>query len=177
MDLREADVMLRKLDATWALREPRSDDEKNEWLEFLLQYEFDPMKRAVEDLRVRLRFRPSMAEIRTAYTEAGEGRDDRALPPAQEDGRGSDLSALYGENQRAWVYCWRCDMVLSLEERDSLKLVGYDGERGLYHHRCPRKGSAPTIPHAQRTQRDEYFARKRIGSGPNVTPRPYRGQG
>jgi hypothetical protein len=95
-----------------------------------------------------------------------------ALPSggAKEDG---SLRDRYGSTQTDWVYCWRCDMAISLDDLQDHS--GYDPARGLFHLRCPRPGSAPLIPMAEALKRNEAFDKRHIAIGRNVTPSGWEG--
>lgn len=148
---------------------------QNEWMLVLKPLNHGFADRAVNRLRDTLVFPPTVADFRKAYYEALAigGGDKLALPPGDE--MPTSLRERYGESQKDWVYCWRCDMALSLKERESSALTGYDQARGLYHRSCPKDGSAPLIPADERMARNEYFSRRDIAIGRHVTPMPYRG--
>jgi hypothetical protein len=158
--------------ALWKLKE--DEDVDREWLLVLRPLEANLADVALDEMRDTLMFPPTVADLRSAYyvALAVAGSQRAALPPGDE-GPSESLRDRYGENQKAWVYCWRCDMALTLEERDSVRLSGYDESRGLHHRRCPKNGSAPHIPAGERMARDEYFGKRKIAIGPTAEPLPY----
>jgi len=170
----DAALTLRRLKVLWPREMPEGTDE--EWLRVLLPLDAGYADMALNEMRDTLLFPPAVADFRSAYYVALSLPTDVLALPA---GTGADpqesLRDVYGENQSTWVYCWRCDMALTLEERDSAKLSGYDASRGLYHHRCPKKGAAPSIPAKERAERNEYYDKRRILVGPHVDPVSYTG--
>ena len=107
-----------------------------------------------------------MADFRAAYkVAAADPPEDRPALPAG-DQQGPDLFDLYGSSQNDWVYCYLCDMAISLEERATEP--HYRPGKGLRHKRCPKAGSAPIMPPVQRMERAE----KQIGK-PQQTRRRY----
>lgn len=169
----EVRTVMNRIHGLW----PRERDEETdrEWVVVLKPLEYRLADAAVDELRDTVMFPPSVAEFRSAYYSAlaTVPTPALALPPGDEEP--TDFADLYGENAKQWVYCWRCDMALTLEERGSAKFTGYDGTRGFYHRRCPKHGSAPAIPSGERMERDEYFARRKILIGRSAEPLPYRG--
>lgn len=161
--------VMRRLQALWP--RDREEDHDREWIAVLKPLDHIFADKAVNMLRDTLMFPPTVADFKSAYYEAlAIGADTLALPPGDEVP--TRLRDIYGENQKEWVYCWRCDMALTLGERDGDS--GYDGSRGFYHRTCPRNGSAPLIPASERTKRNEYFDKHHIGIGPHITPMPYQ---
>jgi hypothetical protein len=70
---------------------------------------------------------------------------------------GRDLRDVFGADPSGWVFCARCDMAISLEER--ALVAWYLPGRGLVHGRCPRPGSAPRMPEKERAARVVAYAR------------------
>jgi hypothetical protein len=169
----DAALFLRRLKVLWPRELPEGTDA--EWLRVLAPLEASYADMALNEMRDTLMFPPTVADFRSAYYLALSLPTDTLALPAGDESGSESLRDVYGENQREWVYCWRCDMALSLEERDSAKLSGYDASRGLYHHRCPKKGAAPSITAKERAERNEYYDKHRIAVGPNVDPVPYTG--
>jgi len=166
-----ADV-LRRLVAIWP-RE-RTADTDREWMMLMRTLDFRTADRALDELRDTLGFTPSVADFRAAYRRAAARPDDyTALPAGAHSGDDTTLTDTYGSCE--WVYCWRCDMALTLEERATD--APYDPVRGLYHRRCPRGGAAPIIPAGERIARQEYFEKVKVRIGPDVDPAVYRGRG
>lgn len=168
----DAQRIVRRIHALWRVRD--DEDVDKEWLSALKPLDYSIADEAIDELRDTLMFAPSVADFRKAYyaalarcsesvdVDAGESPDDHM-----------SLRERYGFNQSDWVYCWRCDQALVVDEDG----VGYDGLRGFYHYSCPKKGSAPLIPQKERLWRDEYFRQHNIVIGPNVEPSPYLGSG
>lgn len=161
MTAEEALALLSRIDAIWPRREARSDAELDEWTAYLAGLDAAIAARAVDAMRAALVFPPSMADLRSAYDEAALLPVTRPALPAGRDEAGCDFAAEYGHDRRSWVYCWRCDMAISLEERATTARFrpGY----GLEHVQCPRSGSAPVIPVHLRLEREQ--ARRRRGLG------------
>jgi len=149
-----------RIDSVWPMKAPRPAAELDEWLRFLRSFDCRLADRAVDELRTQLTWRPSMADFRSAYELARSMPDESlpALPPAKGEGEAVDLRDVYGLAIGDWVFCWRCDMAISLEERDTT--ARYDERRGLCHAVCPPRGSAPTIPVGERLRRDEALERQ-----------------
>lgn len=168
MNRNDSASVLRRLKILWPRELPEGTD--TEWVRVLAPLDAKLADSALDEMRDTLMFPPTVADFRSAYyLVLTLPSDTLALPPGDEVP--SDLRALYGEDQRSWVYCWRCDMALTLTERDSS--CGYDLARGMYHHVCPHNGSAPTIPAWERVKRNEYFDKKHITIGPYIEPVPY----
>jgi hypothetical protein len=174
MNAADAQRLIRRMRALWKIK--ADEDADREWLLVLRPLETTTAEAALDEMRDTLMFPPTVADLRSAYyvALALAGSDRPALPPGDE-GPSESLRDRYGENQKDWVYCWRCDMALTLEERDSSHLSGYDESRGMYHHRCPKNGAAPHIPAGERMARDEYLGKRKIAIGRNAEPLPYRG--
>jgi len=173
MNLHEADRVLRKMDGIWVLRTAHTNEDRNEWLDFLLGYDFDAMTAAVDALKEQLKWRPSMAELREAYRAETANREAALLElPGDVDPAAASLADRYGAEQRDWVYCWKCDMAISLKERAGAPV--FTEGLGLSHHRCPKGGSSPLIPQYMRTDRDDYWAKHHVRK-PDVRGR-YRSQ-
>ena len=172
MNTQEANACLYRLNALWPRK--RAEGEADEWMGVLRPLDSTTVFAAFDDLRDTLDFPPSFADFRSAYRLAEvHVRDDRLALPSGNANPDDTLRDLYGEDQNGWVYCWRCDMALTLEGRATMKGVGYDASRGLYHRSCPKGGSAPLIPSWEKSPRDEGFRKRHITIGPNVDPSPY----
>lgn len=170
MNKNESAKVLRRLKILWPRELPEGTD--TEWVRVLAPLEYRYADSALDEMRDTLMFPPSVADFRSAYyLVLSLPCDTLALPPGDDDEAFEPLRDRYGENQKDWVYCWRCDMALSLEERGGK--CGYDFSRGLYHYACPKKGSVPAIPSAERVARNEYFDKRRIAFGPYTDPVPY----
>lgn len=91
------------------------------------------------------------------------------LPTKPVDGSTIEYADLYGVRQDEWIYCWKCDMPLTLEEisgpphssyTDAATYPPFDAGRGFYHQHCPRRGSRPTMPNHLKRRREENLQRK-----------------
>jgi len=160
MQIDTVKTILQRIDAIWPPKKQPTKEERGEWVAFLRTLDGDVALRSVDELRNQLGWHPSMADFRSAYQAAASlpAADVLALPAGDEDGRGS-LEDRYGTAQEAWVYCWRCDMALTLQERST---APFDEIRGFRHSRCPKPGSAPTIPNKDRLERNDHFDRRHI---------------
>lgn len=149
----QAAAVVVRINATWPPRQPQTAAEATEWLKFLRIYDTEISSRALDTLRGQLGWRPSMADFRAAYkVAAADLPEDRPALPAG-DQQGPDLVDLYGSSQNDWVYCYLCDMAISLEERSTE--LHYRSGKGLRHKRCPKVGSVPIMPPVQRMERAE----------------------
>ena len=165
MNLHQADNVMRKLDGIWTLKGDHSKEARNEWLDFLLGYDYDVIREAVDDLKDRLKWRPSMAEIRDAYRAVTEALEAEVLLlEGDVDPDAPTLADVYGHIRSDWVFCWKCDMAVSLDERSGIsnKPAVYHERLGLRHRVCPKSGSAPLIPTYLRNEREEYWTKKHI---------------
>jgi hypothetical protein len=165
---------LRRLKILWPRELPEGAD--TEWVRILAPLDYRFADSALNEMRDTLMFPPTIADFRSAYYLALQfPTDTLALPGTVEVS--TELANVYGSNRANWVYCWRCDMALTLDERDQLweGNGGYDESRGLYHLDCPETLERPTMPEAERMHRNEYFHKRGIVSGLNATPVPYRG--
>lgn len=161
MNLHEADTILRKLGGIWVQRTEPTDAERNEWLDFMLVFDHGAMLESVDYLRGQLKWRPSMAELRSAYREVIENRDEAPLGlPGKVDADAPTLADLYGAERRGWVYCWRCDMAVSLEDQCGGPV--FVERLGLRHRTCPKPGASPSMPEYLRTEREDYWTKKHI---------------
>lgn len=165
--------VMERLNAIWPQKHRMSDDSYEEWTQFLAEYDGDLAMRALRTLREVCKWPPTMADFRGAYFEVLAISDSarRQLPSGQDDDEGQSLRDRYGSNQDHWVYCWRCDMAVSMDDLEGR--IGYDVSRGMYHLSCPRNGSAPTIPAVERAQRDKFLADHKVRIGPHVDPVRY----
>lgn len=161
MNLHEADSVLRKLDGIWVLRTEHTDTERNEWLDFLLALDHGATLEAVNYLRGQLKWRPSMAELRSAYREAIEDRDEQPIGlPGKVDPAAPTMADLYGSSQAQWVFCWRCDTAISLADQCDGPV--FAGRLGLRHRRCPKPGTSPHMPEYLRTEREDYWVKHHV---------------
>jgi hypothetical protein len=158
----EVREVINRIDGIWPPRKPPTQDERAEWVRFLQPLEAGAAVRGVDLMRECLKFRPSMADFRDAYYEAAAlpGDDMLALPPA-EGSVAPHLTDTYGHRVEEWVFCWRCDRALSLDDYDGH--ITFDERRGLRHIECPSDGSAPIIPTRQRLEREAYWRKMKIG--------------
>lgn len=161
MNLHEADTILRKLDGIWIQRTEHTSDERSEWLDFMLVFDHGAMLEAVDSLRGQLKWRPSMAELRSAYREVIENRDEAPLGlPGKVDADAPTLADLYGHERQGWVYCWRCDMAISLA--DQCGGPAFAERLGLRHRTCPKPGTSPHMPEYLRTEREDYWVKHHV---------------
>ena len=173
MNLRDADVAVRKMDGIWVLRS--AGESREEWLEFLLPLDAAAALETIRNLRAVSKYRPAMSEFLEEYRIVAARRDaatneigGRRFLNGQCDhtAEGRNLE-LYGSEQGAWVYCFKCDMVVSLEERATS--ARYREDHGMCHAKCPPRGSRPSIPNGKRLERDEYW--RKVGIAPSETRR------
>lgn len=168
MTLHEAATIVARLDAIWPPKTPPTDAERDEWLRFLRPLDPGISLRGVDELRNQLGWRPSMADFRSAYNAAAAAPEEtRPTLPAGPDADDTDIYGAYGATQGEWVYCWRCDMAITLDELATT--AGFDKGRGFCHTRCPQPGAAPLIPRVEKLERDERFSRRRPNSEPEWT--------
>jgi hypothetical protein len=147
----QAGAFVARMNAMWPPKTTPTAAEVAEWMSFLRVFDAAIAVRALTGLRDQLPWRPSMAAFRSAYKEA-------AAAPADSEVRGGEaLRDLYGSSETLWVFCWRCDMAISLAELSTDP--HYRPGRGLCHRRCPEPGTAPIMPAAERLERAE----KRLG--------------
>lgn len=166
----DAAAIVARIDAIWPPRTPPTPEEREEWIRFLRTYDGRIAAGALEELRGQLGWRPSMADFKSAYQLAATMPEEtRPALPAGKDDRATrrNLCDTYGLAAEDWVYCWKCDMAIGTEER--AEGAGYDHERGFYHCRCPKPGTAPAIPRAELLARNEHFSRHHIASEPEWT--------
>jgi len=174
MNTGESTYLLKRMASTWPGAGKLDDAAFAEWTDFLASYEPGPAWGALRALRETCTWRPSMADFRTAYFQALALADEerKQLPAGPSEGSETDsLRDRYGTEQDRWIYCWRCDMAISLKDMERNR--GYDIARGLYHRTCPRRGSAPQIPLVQKAEREKWLLDHKISIGPNVEPVPY----
>ena len=138
-------VILGRIDAIWPPRTQPSDAERAEWAGFLQRMDYHVSERAIDVMKTQLAWRPTMADFKSAYNTASAMGDD-SLPqlPAAKGAQSRDYESEYGQHRDDWVYCWKCDMAISLADR--CEHPCYREGKGLHHAHCPRKGSAPAIP-------------------------------
>lgn len=171
MNQQDVANILSRLNGMWPRK--RAAEEINEWARVLRTLDFATCMGAFDELRDRLDFPPSIADFRSAYRESSiSARDERLALPSGDAETDPSLIDRFGPNVSGWVYCWRCDMALTLAERDS---CGYDPMRGLFHNDCPPHGSAPTMPSDRASARNTVLAKRKVQVGPSVRPSLYRG--
>lgn len=155
--------VLGRIDAVWPPKKLPTDAERSEWVRFMQNLDGKVGSRAVDELKMTLGWRPSMADFRSAYNLAATLPDDdvKALPGARGEQQ-TEWEDIYGAHQGQWVYCWRCDMAITLDERCDEPL--HHAAKGLRHRQCPRSGSAPVMPVHLRLKREEYFSKHRVSS-------------
>lgn len=156
----QAGFVYARINAIWPTNREVTPEEIDEWLRFLRPLNADLSELAIEELRGTRTFRPSMADFLAAYKiAAAQPEDGRpALPAGDQDPNAPTLLDLYGSNRDEWVYCWKCDMAVTLEELSTNP--HYRQGRGLHHRRCPKSGSAPIIPQHLRIEREEHRQRE-----------------
>lgn len=159
----EATSVFGRINAIWPTSHEVDKAEVREWVDFLLPFDLTTAKAALAELQKTMRFRPAMADFRSAYLTASltAAPDRKALPGRAEAGTAERNRELYGRDPDDWVYCWKCDQAITLEERSTNP--HYREGRGLFHARCPRRGSAPTIPNRERLIRDEHYRKTHGG--------------
>lgn len=158
MTLEEAQRIIRRIDAAWPGKTSPTTEHYGEWVDFLDRYEYKFAELAVDDLRADFRWRPTMADFRKAYFAASTAAErPRLALPGKTDGQ-TTLRDLYGQDESEWVYCCRCDLAITLEERarDPIEWPG----RGLQHAHCPHPGTAPRMPADQRAERAEKMSKR-----------------
>lgn len=155
--------VIHRIDGIWPSRTPATHEERAEWVNFLKPMDGPIAMLAVDELRETSKWRPSMADFRVAYYAAAAlPSEDTILLPAGDGKQAAPaLEDVYGTRRDQWVYCWRCDMAISLSDMDNNHI--YDEQRGLRHGRCPDSGSAPMIPTAARLEREEHWRKMHIG--------------
>lgn len=169
MNLSEASVVLRRLEGIWPQQQVLNGS-REEWLEFLLALDYDATVAALAVLRDVLKWRPSMSELKGAYLRQAQVMEEhqpfdearRLLPGATEaDPRKRyTLFDAYGASTDRWIYCWSCAMAISLEEQATTAV--YLRGLGLRHARCPKPGTAPAMPVADRNERESYWQRNGV---------------
>jgi len=164
VDIEAAKTIMRRIDAVWPPRHPAPADEYQEWKTFLLTLDGDIASRAIDEMRRDQIYRPKMADLQSAYhiCAAIAGDKERfSLPAGDSQDSAPTLEDRYGANQNDWVYCWRCNMAISLDDLEERSR--FDNAKGLRHPTCPRNGSSPTMPVHLKLQREEQWRSHRIG--------------
>ncbi len=171
MTTAEIAAILRTINSVW--RPVLDEYQQREWVDFLMDYDVEPAKRAVSALRGSSEWRPSMSAFRESYLReldtSPAAPADRPLLGAGDEatyrnGRRQTNAEknqdLYGSSVDDWVYCWQCDLAITLAELDTD--ATYRQGYGFRHHRCPPHGSRPSIPNAERRTRAEHWQRTGI---------------
>ena len=155
--------VIHRLDGIWPPRTPPTHEERAEWVRFLQPMDGPVAFLAVDELREISKWRPSMADFRTAYYAAAAlpGDDFKLLPAGSEKQKTPALEDIYGSRHDQWIYCWRCDMAIAMQDMEDNHI--YDPSRGLRHGSCPASGSAPLMPTAARLEREEHWRKMKIG--------------
>lgn len=163
MNAEQIREVIHRIDGVWPPRTPPTHEERAEWVRFLQPMDGPVALAAVDELRESSKWRPSMADFRTAYYAAAAlpGDDFVALPAGDEKQATPALEDVYGTRREQWVYCWRCDMALSLMDMEDNHV--YEERRGLRHSRCPASESAPLMPTQARLEREEHWRKMKIG--------------
>lgn len=162
----EISETIKRIDGIWPPRTAPTVDERQEWVKFLQPLEGWAVLAAIDDMRDSVMFRPTMAEMRTFYTQALAVPCENALQlqAGECDVPAPSLLDLYGSHQADWIYCWKCDMAISLEELSGMPR--FDERRGLFHKKCPKSGAAPAMPVHLRIARQEYWTKHKITATP-----------
>jgi hypothetical protein len=162
MNPAEAQQIVRRMSGIWGPLRER--EQQREWIEFLVDYEQEPAVSAVLALRGIVKWQPTMSEFRAAYLKTLEDRpiggdqvNGRRLLNGKVETNAEANQALYGSAVDSWVYCWQCDMAVTLDER--LDSARYRHRYGWAHDTCPPHGSRPSIPNDERRLRAEYWQR------------------
>lgn len=163
MNAEQIREVIHRLDGIWPPRTPPTHEERAEWVRFLQPMDGPVAFLAIDELRETSKWRPSMADFRTAYYGAAAlpGDDFKMLPAGKTKAPTPALEDVYGHRRDEWIYCWKCDQAISLD--DQYEGAYWDATRGVHHHRCPAAGSAPCIPTAQRLAREEHWRKMKIG--------------
>lgn len=151
----QASTVLDRLSATWP-RNNRSAETDKEWLRFLRPLGYELSGQAVDALRDTLGFPPTIADFRSAYRMCEASPSSYAAVSGKvEDPTYFDL---YGSEMNDWVYCFKCDMAITLEERATEPY--YAPGHGLHHKSCPRRGTSPIMPTYLRLEREDAMRKK-----------------
>ena len=130
------------------MKTPPTTAQYAEWIDFLQPYELEYAERALDELRAELQWRPSMAHFKRAYYVVAAAPESRPALPG-ETSHDRTYSDIYGSSQDDWVYCGRCDMAISLEERATSPSADRGGvsctaaAHGPGRRRACRRTSAP----------------------------------
>lgn len=143
--------VLTRIGAVWPSKDT-SDDTYAEWARFVRPFEFKTSQRALDSLASTCKWRPSMAEFREAYNVAlSNPSGQRMLGDGVQ--QTIDYSDTFGSAQDDWLYCWQCDMAITLEERATDP--HYREGKGMHHKSCPPRGSAPSMPSWLKLKQEE----------------------
>jgi len=176
MNVNEIREIVKRIDGIWPPRKAPMMEERQEWVRFLTPLEFQIAMDGIDLMREELKFRPAMSDFLAFYHHAAVLPDEipLQLPPAPDAGGEvyvDTVDDIYGKLDDR-VYCWKCDQAITLEERSGCvdgvehNYMLHDVQRGLFHRRCPRSGSAPSMPVHLRIERQEWFVKHKISSTP-----------
>jgi hypothetical protein len=157
MTSKEAGHVIGRINAIWPAKNSATTAYYAEWIAFLESYELTHGDRTLDMLRAESSWPPSMADFRKTYLIVSTAPEQPRAALPGEVAQHITLLDRFGEDQDSWVFCWQCDMALTLEERATDAL--FDRLRGLHHARCPRPGTAPIMPADQRAKRAEWLSR------------------
>jgi len=161
MNRDEAKSTFGRVDAIWPAKKAPTQAERDEWMSFLKPMDGKLALRALDLMRDSVMWRPTMAEFDTYYRQAAAfSTEGYAELPAGTGAEATDMLETYGSRQEDWIYCWKCDMAIALEELAARPY--YSERRGLHHERCPRKGSAPLMPVHLRLERESYWQKHNV---------------
>lgn len=155
-----------RIDGIWPPKNAPTLEERQEWVTFLRKLDGEITLESIDLMRDSLIFRPSMADVKKHYhIAAAVPRATLPQLPAGKPGEHTDTMAdIYGASEDHWIWCWRCDLAISLEDQSLHSL--WDEQRGLFHVKCPKPGSAPSMPVGLRIARSEYWTKNKITCTP-----------
>jgi hypothetical protein len=166
MDADQIREFVGRIDGIWPPKKAPTMEERQEWVSFLRPLDGEVALECIDLMRDCLMWHPSMADVKRYYHEAA-AVPRTCLPqlPAGEPSEYKEtLADVYGASQDHWIWCWRCDQAISLEDQSIASL--WDEQRGLFHRHCPKGGSAPSMPVGLRIARSEYWTSHHITSTP-----------
>lgn len=163
MNADEIRTMVTRIDGIWPPKKAPTVEERQEWVRFLQPLDAEVVFDAIDIMRESVMFRPTMADLKTHYHQAAAIPKENPLQlTAGEDGTTpTNLLDIYGSHMDDWIYCWKCDMAISMDDVLDEK-VRFDPRRGLIHGRCPKNGSAPAAPVHVRLERESYWQKHKI---------------